>query len=335
MWGWGGYSLKLKTKKLQGVIVSHNIYQNKFISFRQPAWHRLGQVIEEKIGAVDAYNQIGGFELVKKPLFAEAIDGTKLLSKKKALVSQFTDQEYIVGVCDTRYDIIQPLDVMRLWDMVTKAHVETIGILSDGQHVFLSTVLPSYEVRGDEIGNYLLIHLPSVPGHAASVTITPVRVVCQNTLSWGLADARESYKVAHYAGALNRLGKFLQEAWESAKFKSEAVQQAMQVMAEAYVREDQVESYVNELFPLPEAPAAIEMVEDKVNEKRDDVIRLFQGGATGADTEAFQGTAFGLYNSVVEYIDYHSRFRGQSVVFGQGANLKQKAFDQAMELVGK
>jgi hypothetical protein len=65
---------------------------------------------------------------------------------------------------------------------------------------------------------------------------------------------------------------------------------------------------------------------------------LFDGRGRGAELTAAKGTAWGLLCAVTEFVDHERRARNQenrldSAWFGQGAALKQRALDQAMQLV--
>lgn len=317
--------------------MAHEIYQERFISLRKPAWHRLGQVIEEPIGAVEALNSIGSYSVTKENLFAH-VDGEQVFlpTKKKGLVAHFQNEQKCLGICDSRYEILQPHDIASVWDMTTSAHIETMGILSEGRALFFSTKLPSYDVKGDEIENYLLVHSPMTPGQAASITVTPVRVVCQNTLSYGLTTAKGQHRILHTRGALNRYGSFLQNMWNNAIAKAETVQQALEVLASARVPNGPDE-FLECLLPYPNnmgnSPEKEEQLKDSVDKKRLTIKSLYDGQARGYETEAFKGTLFGLYNSVAEYVDYYSRMNPNSVTFGGGVELKQKAFDLALSQV--
>lgn len=323
--------------------MAHNLYNNKaFLSLRVPAWHKLGQVIEEEIGANEAFQKIGPFILEKTPLYAD-VNGQRVESKKTGIVANFESGESnLVSACDTRYRIIQPGDIMKAWDMITGAHVETIGILGTGENVFLSTKVKGYSVKGDLIDNYLLVNLPSKVGHSASVSITPVRVVCQNTLSWGLDQAKEEFRVIHTEGAFNRLCANLKNVWDSHTMKSQAVQDMMEILANREVNSTNVKHYLENVFPYPDNLTTNpedpnfwkhEGIALAITEKRESVLELFEGKGKGSDSVAFKNTAFGLYNSVVEYVDYFSRHKPSSIVFGGGASLKQKACEQALALV--
>ena len=78
---------------------------------------------------------------------------------------------------------------------------------------------------------------------------------------------------------------------------------------------------------------------DVVNEQALGSVRaLYEGGGRGALLASSRGTAWGLLNSVTEYVDHHRRARSDdhrrdAAWFGQGAQLKQRAWDEAMKLV--
>ena len=65
---------------------------------------------------------------------------------------------------------------------------------------------------------------------------------------------------------------------------------------------------------------------------------LFEGQGLGAELSSAKGTAFGLLNSVTEFVDHQRKARSidhrlDSAWFGQGAVIKQRALDEALRLV--
>ncbi|ONX63799.1 hypothetical protein A8F17_12360, partial [Burkholderia cenocepacia] len=76
-----------------------------------------------------------------------------------------------------------------------------------------------------------------------------------------------------------------------------------------------------------------------VNERAIKAVGLLYGGhGKGSDLASASGTAWGLLNSVTEYVDHHRRARSDdhridAAWFGAGATLKQRAWDEAMKLV--
>ena len=64
-------------------------------------------------------------------------------------------------------------------------------------------------------------------------------------------------------------------------------------------------------------------------------MTLYEGQGRGAELASAKGTAWGLVNAVTEYVDHQRRARStdnrlDSAWFGVGAQIKQRALDQAL-----
>jgi hypothetical protein len=69
------------------------------------------------------------------------------------------------------------------------------------------------------------------------------------------------------------------------------------------------------------------------------VMTLFEGHGMGAELASSKGTAFGLLNSVTQFVDRERRARSadhrlESAWFGRRASLKERALDQALLMLG-
>ena len=65
---------------------------------------------------------------------------------------------------------------------------------------------------------------------------------------------------------------------------------------------------------------------------------MYEGQGRGAELQAAKGTAWGLLSAVTEFVDHERRarsneYRLDSAWFGQGAQLKQRALDQVLQMV--
>ena len=106
----------------------------------------------------------------------------------------------------------------------------------------------------------------------------------------------------------------------------------MKALAERRVTAGEAEAFAKQAFALPAySETAAEAASDAV-------LSLFHGKAIGASLESANDTAFGLLNAVTEYIDHNRRARSpsnrlDSAWFGQGAVIKQRALDAALQLV--
>ncbi|MBV9337840.1 MAG: DUF945 domain-containing protein, partial [Solirubrobacterales bacterium] len=110
------------------------------------------------------------------------------------------DTREVLGIVGERYRIVQNIEAFQFVDHLigSAMHFETAGSLHRGRRVWVLARLPEHiEVGGDPIRPYVLL-MNSHDGSTAVVAAsTPIRVVCQNTLNWGLERARQKYSIRH------------------------------------------------------------------------------------------------------------------------------------------
>jgi len=105
----------------------------------------------------------------------------------------------------------------------------------------------------------------------------------------------------------------------------------MKELSNRKVNTKEARQFISSVFSTPTSPDANQRAMKRVEE-------LYHGHGHGALLESSKDTAYGLLNAVTEYVDHERRarsndFRLDSAWFGQGANLKQHALSQALELV--
>jgi len=332
--------------------MSHEVYENMFVAYKGPAWHKLGTVFDLPINALEAWNLMGTYEVSKQPLFynqevrapgllpfmPSVVTQQQILVKDKyVLVGDFpSGKHFSYGIVDKKYELVTPKDLVNLWDMTVKANIETMGTLQQGKRFFLTTELPSFDVKGDEHKNYLSIISPHGTMQSLMGIISPVRVVCWNTLQCALSMVKQECRIWHQKGALNKLGVWLQAQYDGSGDRSAAYAEALTILASAEVSDSQLTHFMDDLMPLPDTVDMTEVEETKAIKTLDaraDIMHLFRGNAAGADTVAFKDTTYGLYNAVVEWADYHKKgTKAGARWLGVNAGLKEKAFDLAMQL---
>ena len=129
--------------------------------------------------------------------------------------------------------------------------------------------------------------------------------------------------------------------------KVEAVKQAYEILANYQVTKGKAIETLEEIYTYSEEPLRENMPQEvwerrykgweaykKTMEQRVEVAYgLWEGGGTGMDTEASKGTAWGLYNSIVELEDYRKGPLSASALVGERAVRKERAFEHCMALV--
>ena len=160
---------------------------------------------------------------------------------------------------------------------------------------------------------------------------TSVRVVCNNTLQLATRDSNGAVKVPHSTQFDPRQVK---EALGIGFASWESFMTNLKQLSQRTVSPQEADSFIRTVLNEPE------LTEDNVQGSKmfQTVNSLYQGKGMGSELSSASGTAWGLVNAMTEYVDHHRRARNQdnrldSAWFGQGALLKQKAFNQALTLL--
>jgi phage/plasmid-like protein (TIGR03299 family) len=330
----------------------HNLFGNRFYTLRQPAWHSLGVVSQEETNAVDAFNLIHPFTVTLQPLYTE-VDGKKLELSQRSIIRHPVpdDPEYkMLGVVGSEYKLVDPLTLCEIYDDNVRAPVETLGALGSGETLFLTTRLASVNILGDDVDNYLLIVSPYSGNASIQVRLTPVRVVCQNTLMIAKRDSTESYRIVHDTLAVPRLARWMSGIVERFQEKSDETSMALRLMAETKIEKMDVEPLLGLIYEDPKPFSRSVLDEDNsrrslwFEENRELVVRrrqavkeVFEGRGVGQDTVAAAGTVWGLFNAVAEYEMYRPTTKGKAasadMLLGGRANVSEVAYGVCLNYV--
>lgn len=337
--------------------MSHEIYKNKFVSLRQPAWHELGHVIQEEIGAVEAASRVNGVPFVyteEVRTVSGLYTGSKAIIGLEQNEKTNNDIRTVYSVVSKDYHEITHQHFLEAWDRATHAHVETLGLLYDGSTMFLTTKLPGFSVKGDEIQGYLLATNPLNGTKAVTVRKTPVRVVCHNTLEASGKNFIAEWRVIHSSNAILQLETFLKNAYEQSRMEYEAVKDLYEILASTHIKDESAKEIFRSVYPdltqptalmqklatkEPEALTELAAWERKNGHQivhRTECYNLYAGEGLGSISEAAAGTVWGAYNAVVEYEQYLKRSsQRSSFLLGAGADRVATAFETSLAMAGK
>ena len=225
-------------------LVAHEV--ETMFSVRQVPWHGLGKVLDYAPDSEQALIQAGLLWGVEK---RELYLGNSQRVPDTFANVRMTDNS-ILGVVGKDYKIIQNREAFMWTDalMGEGAVYETAGSLREGRRVWLCAKLPQpIDLVGDQVDMYLLFTNSHDGSSAIRVAITPIRVVCQNTLTYGLKAARRTWSIRHTSGAKDRLNQAAMALKMTYRFGD-----AMRIDAERLVaKRVTLEEYVDKLIPLP------------------------------------------------------------------------------------
>ena len=292
-------------------------------------WHNLGIELNHPKTAREAIKMAGlDYTVMKKSL------GLKTGLKQDAYATVRTDTKDVLGFVNKSYEPIQNIDAFIFfddWVAENEAIYETAGVLGKGECIWILAKLPGYiNVHGNDMVNKYLLLTNSHDGSShVRVKLTPIRVVCNNTLTAALQGAGE-VQISHtpnsaqdleQAGAMLGLSNYLYEQLE-VMFNS---------MAARKITDGQLRDYVQALVPDNEETENTARTENI----RNSVLQLHE---SGRGAHLARGTWWGAFNSVAEYTDHmmldeDSNTRLNSIWFGRGEQLKLKAFRLAEKML--
>lgn len=307
------------------------------------AWHNKGVVTDSKQNTTDGMrvSQLD-WTVKKSPIFTKSKDGEWIQIQDRVAI-QREDNDRVLSTMSPSYETIQNVQMAEFGDALAGAgnsHWETMGSIDGGRIVFMQMELEGsmfLKSNPDDKTVKKLLLLNSHDGsHALMGMLTPIRVVCQNTLNAALGNHSNQFKIYHrknYASKKEYAAKVLGLAYAY----YDDLQLVMDQLAEEQVTKTYVEGFVNALIP-----SAKEEVSTRTENRRSQITDLFSTGK-GNNGE----TKWDLFNAVTEYVDHHSvgrltnsrmersealadieqEARFERSILGSGATLKQKALN--------
>lgn len=324
--------------------------------YNKPAWHRLGIVVDGTLTAREAFRIANAdFAVAGRPVFdadMSAIPGYQAITRM--------DTGKTLSVMTKTYTPIQNESLIRIAEALHEdINMDAVCVLSDGKKVTFTARVRGAEgdvVPGDPVQQYLIgctSHDGSIP---FQLLFSPIRVVCQNTLSAALGVAKNqrhrdnSIRIRHTKNAESLIQR-LPELVDMRRQQFIGGLAELRQMANTPCSMMQFRQYISTVFA--------DQLKGTVNEVRGDqrtarskvledlpawasLQRKFQGDVIGSNLRASLGTAWGAYQAVTEYITHDSgrtkdpveaaRKRLESTYWGQNSELIKSAHEAALTL---
>ena len=297
-------------------------------------WHKLGTRLNEPATAEEAIEAAGlDFTVKLKPVRTTVDRRSKTIPNTYATIR--TDTGGILGVVGSRYQPIQNREAFTFFDSLVgenEAIYHTAGVLGKGERIWILAKLPDYIKVGkkDIVDKYLLLTNSHDGSSVVRAKLTPIRVVCNNTLSVALTGTEQEVRIRHTASAVDKL----EEAHKLLGLTNilyEQLDDIFNTMSLRKISEKQLIDYVKTL--VPENP-------DATYQTRNENIRtsILDLHETGLGADMARGTMWGAYNAVAEYADHVQASKNpdkhlKSIWFGSGERMKLQAFKLAQKLM--
>jgi len=286
-----------------------------FASFREPAWHGLGTVFEEEVNtqkmlelaSLDNWNV--RLEEIPMPKGFNSDKTNYFVARSNPFDKTQTD---VLGVVGERYRTLQNEDLFAFGDNILDGggRWETAGSIKGGRQVFGSIALERETVLdpngvGDKVKTYLLVNTSHDGSVAIQASITPVRVVCANTLNLAIGggtgrhrNIKQSFKIRHTQTAEGRVIA-AREALGLANQYMDEFDVMAKKMIETEITNEQFQKIMLEAYPMPDkdVKGALSKWQTKTE--------LIEDIYTGEFNHMISGTAWGAFNAMTERLDWY------------------------------
>jgi phage/plasmid-like protein (TIGR03299 family) len=315
------------------IDTSNNRQNMAFVG--QTPWHGLGSKLPA--GAdIETWRTAAGlaWDVAETEVLFSDLGQTRQFPDTKILLR--SDTRAPLSVVSKWYNTVQPGEVLGFFDELVKAggfELETAGVLRGGKRIWaLAKVGEEAKViDGDMIKPYLLLATSYDASMATIAQFTAVRVVCNNTLSAAANNNEHRVKIPHLskfdAKAVRSQLTIAVSGWDEFLIQTRR-------MAATPLTAKAADAYLMDVFKVDvETLEAPKKARESKAYKR--ILELFDGGAVGS--QMVGQTVWGAVNAVTEYVDHERGKARESALdaawFGEGANLKDRAFTVARELI--
>ncbi|MGH7544079.1 MAG: DUF932 domain-containing protein [Gemmatimonadota bacterium] len=309
-------------------------------------WHGLGTRLDRPATAAEAIRAAHlDYRVEKRPLYAISGGRPVLVPGRYAIARRdpgAPDRGPIFGIVGEGYRPLQNVEAFRFFDGIVgpgRAIYHTAGALGHGERIWILAKLPG-EIRviGDDVAEkYLLLSNSHDGSSAVQIKFTPVRVVCQNTLTMALQQG-PTVRILHRKSLQCDLDR-AQEALGIIQTEFEELEVTFRALARTQVDQERLTEYLTRVFP---DPADTTDVSRRMRLRRDRLWsrHFFENGRSLPEA---RGTMWAAYNGVTEYIDHRVLFgrdgraltghrRLASIWFGEGYQIKARAYREAARL---
>lgn len=369
--------------------MAHNINRtngkDSFFSVKQKAWHGLGLVLDNcptseeaikfagldyEVGLAKLYAQVGelgGFEKipvdVNDMLRVKDKTNNSFYSRAKEIKDRFAtyrkDTNIPFGIVGSRYEVIQNVEAFNFFDDIVgkgEAIYETAGALGKGETIFITAKMPDFiKVKKEDIEKYLLLTMSHDGTSSITAMFTPVRVVCNNTLSAALERGGNKVTIRHTKSAKEKLAAAAQILGIANQLTIE-LGEVFNIMSNidfdnSFHRENCRKSYISQVLLTSQELKLLAMADNITNwygidnnnqyvlstRKRNmlEEVEKYTLEGCGQQTETTEGTLYGLYNGITGYFQNVKSFNNAedkfaSNIMGANSIIMEKSLNVAL-----
>lgn len=267
---------------------------------REKPWHGLGTEVSEAPTSADALRLAGlDWEVQQKNI--QVCGGSKIENYKANVRS--TDGS-VLGVVSDSYKIVQNADAFSFTDELIGGDVryETAGSLRGGKKIWLLAKMPERKIAGDAVEPYLCFSNTHDGTGAIRVCMTPIRVVCNNTLNLALSTAQRQWSARHM-GNIEQKMQEARKCLDLADAYMHGLGDYAEKMANKTINDEELDKILNEMFPAEETDS--ERKKTMAKKAKDEFMVCYWR----PDIAQFLNTAWGVVNAMSDMVSHSEPLR--------------------------
>ena len=239
---------------------------------RVAPWHKLGVCVESALSSDEALEKSGlDWTVTQRPIMTSSHD---IIPGYKANIREKDNR--ILGVVTDRYKIVQNHEAFAFVDNLLGEGVrfETAGSLNEGRKVWMLAKLPeSYVMEDEQIEPYLVFSNSHDGNSSIRVAMTPIRVVCQNTLNLALNNAKRIWSTVHVGNLAHKMDEAHNTLLLAGRYMDNLGEEFSR-LSRIQLSDTRVMEYIEMLLPMNDDPTEIHR--RNVGQIREDLkIRYF------------------------------------------------------------
>lgn len=295
---------------------------------REKPWHGLGTRVEEAPNSADALRLAGlDWTIDSNPVF----DGRGQVIGGYRANTRSSDGK-VLGIVGERYQIVQNKEAFDFTDSLIGEGItyETAGSLKGGKTIWLLGKMPERFIAGDKFEPYICFTNTHDGTGAVRACMTPVRVVCNNTLNVALSGAQRSWSMVHRGNVQAKLEEARQTLELADKYLVR-LDEVADSLANQSMTDGQMRDALRKMFPVDED--ATDRQKATAEKAQEEIIIC----TLRPDVAMFLNTKWGFLNAVSDYVGHSDPVR-RSKNFDENrwGNIigGHPLLDRAMSLVG-
>ena len=299
--------------------MSHEVESLAYVSNEENGrfvpWHGLGTPVAEAMTSAEAIKMAGlDWKVESKPIYT----GNSIEIPGYKANTRSTDGK-VLGIVTDKYQIVQNDKAFDFTDSLigNDCRYETAGSLFGGKKIFLLAKMPRTTILGDDVDPYLCFTNNHKGTGAIQAFITPIRVVCNNTLNLALSKASRKWSTRHVGDMESKLAEAKHTLNLANNYMTELSVTADK-LANTKVTESEVVKILDDMFPVNTEDS------DRKKKNVNEIKEQFMVCMFAPDIMKFKNTGWGLVNAASDFMSHKTPKRASET-------FQERNFDKILD----